>query len=126
MCGGLVGLGRELDAARLAPPARVHLRLHHDLPTETLRNGLRLGGRLRDVAVRYRDAVTLEDVASLVFVQVHACSGVMVVPASPRNAGRPWAKAAMMARRPPARTKSAAASTLGRMLPVPSSFPASR
>src|SRR5207302_11162456 len=124
--GRLVGLGGARGAARLAPPGCGHPRRHHDLAAETLRDGARFGGGRRHVAVRHRDAVSLEDVARLVFVQVHACSSVMVVPASPRKAGRPWAKSAMMARRPPARTKSAAASTFGRMLPVPSSFPASR
>src|SRR5207245_6643508 len=89
-------------------------------------------GSRRDLPGRHRDAVPPQDVARLVFVEIHTQSLVMVVPASPCNAASPWASSAMMARWPLApappstRTKAAAASTFGRMLPVPSSFPASR
>ena len=116
---------RQLDAARFAAAAGVNLGLDDDFAAEPLRDRFRFGGRRRDLAWRHRNAVPPQDVARLVLVQVHPCSFVMVVPASPWSAARPCASSAMMARSPPARTKSAAASTLGRMLPDPSSFPAS-
>ena len=84
-----VGVRRELHAPCLAPPPRVHLGLHHDLPAQALRDGAGLGRALGDLAVRDGDAVALEDVPRLILVQVHACSKVIVVPASPRNAGSP-------------------------------------
>src|SRR5207244_12712528 len=133
--GGGGGRGRvrgALAPAGLAPPAGVHLRLHHHRPApEPRRDRAGLVGRRRDLAGRHRNAVPPQDVAGLVFVEIHTQSLVRVVPASPCNAARPWASSAIMARcssprpAPPVRTKSAAASTFGRMLPRPSSFPAS-
>src|SRR5439155_20047006 len=116
-------------------PAGVHVRHAHDGPARAAQGGgerAGLVGRRRDLAGRDGDAVPPQNVARLVFVEIHAHSLVRVVPASPRNAASPWASSAMMARRSPTRsppaapTKSAAASTFGRMLPAPSSFPASR
>jgi len=85
----LVGVRRELHTPRLAPPPRVHLGLHHDLAAQALRDGAGLGRALGDVAVRDGDAIAPEDVPRLILVQVHARSKVIVVPASPRKAGRP-------------------------------------
>ena len=125
------GLGRvagQLDAARLAAAPGVHLRLddHRPAAAQPGGDGAGLLGRGGHLPRRDRNAVAPEDLARLVLVQVHAGSVVMVVPASPASAARPCDSSAMIARRPPARTKSAAASTLGRMLPVPSSVPASK
>src|SRR5207249_2945649 len=117
---------RQLHAARLTAPARVHLRLHDDLPAEPRgdRSHLVRGGR--DFRVRHGNAELLEDVPRLVLVEVHVVPFVMVVPASPCNAASPCDSSAMIARSPPCRTNAAAASALGRIEPVPSSFPASR
>src|SRR6266704_49100 len=112
-------------AARAAT-AGMHLGLQHDRAPRSGGDRARLLGRRGDVAGGHGNAVAREDVAGLILVQVHASSLVIVVPAAPCRALAPWASAAMIARRPPVRTKLAAASTLGRMLPVPSSFPASR
>ncbi len=89
MRGRLGGVRRELDTPCLAPPPRVHLGFHHDLAAQALRDGAGLGRALGDRAVRDGDAMTLEDIPRLILVQVHARSKVIVVPASPRNAGRP-------------------------------------
>src|SRR5439155_9297739 len=123
--GGGGGVGRvagQFYAARFAAPPGVHLRLddHGSAPAQPRGDGARLVGRGGHLARRDRNAVAPQDVARLVLVQVHAGSAVIVVPASPASAGRPCDSSAMIARRPPARTKWAAASTLGRMLPVPS------
>src|SRR3989440_2802066 len=128
---GLVRVRGELHAAGLAPPAGVYLGFDDDAAAaEAQGDRASLGGRRGDLPGRHRDAPPPQDVARLVFVEVHTQSLVLVVPASPRNAASPCASSAMMARWPrppsPARTKAAAASTFGRMLPVPSSFPASR
>src|SRR2546426_11367752 len=123
---GFVGGVRELDAPRLAAATGVHLGLHHDLAAQALRDRAHLVRRVRDGVGRDRNAVAPEQLARLIFVQVHCGARVIVVPASPRNAASPCASSAMTARSPPARTKAAAASTLGRMLPAPSSFPASK
>ncbi len=128
---GLVRVRGELHAAGLAPPAGVYLGFDDDAAAaEAQGDRASLGGRRGDLPGRHRDALPPQDVARLVFVEIHTESLVMVVPASPCNAASPCASSAMMARWPrppsPARTKAAAASTFGRMLPVPSSFPASR
>src|ERR1043165_9596567 len=117
---------RELDAARLAAPAGMHLRLHDDLASEAFGDCPGLGRRGRDFAGRHGDAVPSQNVPRLILVQIHAYSFVIVVPARPWSAARPSSRCAMMERSPPPRTNSAAASTLGRMLPVPKSVPASR
>src|ERR1043165_6843703 len=117
---------RELDAARLAAPAGVHLRLHDDLASEAFGDCTGLGRRWRGCAGRHGDAVPSQNVPRLILVQIHAYSFVIVVPARPWSAARPSSRCAMMERSPPPRTNSAAASTLGRMLPVPKSLPASR
>src|SRR5439155_1754108 len=122
----------ELYTAGLTAPARMHLRLHDDLPlpppppAKACGAGAGLAGSGGDFARRDGNAVAPQDVPSLILMQVHVCSFAIVVPASPRSAARPSASSAIMARSPPVRTNSAAASTLGRMLPVPSSFPVSR
>src|SRR5258705_6359342 len=127
--GMRLGLGSgfgEFHTAGLTAAAGMDLGLHHDLAAEALRDGAGFRRRAGDLTRRDRDAVAPQNVPCLILVQIHACSFAIVVPALPCNAASPSASSAMMARSPPARTKSAAASTLGRMLPVPSSFPASR
>src|ERR1051326_5541333 len=113
---------------RLAPAPGMPLGFYdHCSPAAQPRgDGAGLVGRGGHLAGRDRDAVASQDIARLVLVQVHAGSVVIVVPASPASAARPCDSSAMIARRPPARTKAAAASTLGRMLRVPSCDPASR
>src|SRR5712692_3214246 len=123
---GGVGAVRQLHAARFPAAAGMHLCLDNDLAAEALGDRACLRRRGGDLAGRYRNAVPSQNVPRLILVQIHACSFAIVVPASPRRAARPSASSAIMARSPPVRTNSAAASTLGRMLPVPSSFPASK
>ena len=80
------GLGRrlrELHAAGLAPPSGMHLRLHDHFPPQSVGDGARLRGRRCHFAWGDRNAVTPQNVSRLVFVQVHACSVAIVVPASP-------------------------------------------
>ncbi len=73
--GLLLGLRRgvgELDAAGLATAAGLHLGLDDDGPAaELLCTRASLFGRRRDDAAEHGHAVLLEDVASLVFEQVH-------------------------------------------------------
>ena len=121
----VLGRGAVLDAARLAAAAGMHLRLHHDgLPVAGC-DRLRLVRRGGDLARRHGDAVRAEDLLRLVFVDIHAVSAVMVVPASPRTASRPRLSSVMIARPPERRTNSVAARTLGAMLPSPNTPPAS-
>ena len=69
---GLGGIGRELDAAGLATPAREHLRLDDDRATELLCRGARLGRRVGDAALGDGDAVAGEQLLALVLIEVHA------------------------------------------------------
>ena len=63
---------RQLDTARLAAAARVHLGLHHPrAPRESAGGFHGLFGTRRDLAGGNRDAVAAEDVLRLVLVQVH-------------------------------------------------------
>src|ERR1051325_6984976 len=117
---------RELDPARLAASAGMHLRFHDDLAAEAFGDCPGLGRRGRDFAGRHGDAVPSQNVPRLILVQIHAYSFVIVVPARPWSAAKPSSRCAMIERSPPPRTNSAAASTLGRMLPVAKSLPASR
>src|SRR6185503_2513188 len=132
--GELLRLGgslRELDAARLAAAAGVHLRFHHDGAAILRRDLLRLFGRRRDVARRNRYAFLAEQFLCLILVNVHGFSSesvsrfVIVVPASPRTAACPSASDVMIARPPVRRTKSIAARILGAMLPSPNAFASS-
>src|SRR5207237_10794944 len=113
-------------APGVAPRPAVRRRPDGHRPGRPGGGGAGLVGGRGDFARGDRNAVAPQDVTRLVLVQVHAGSLVTVVPASPASAARPCDSSAMTARPPPARTKSAAASTLGRMLPVPSSVPASK
>src|SRR5512135_1346050 len=113
----LRGILRELDAARLAASACVHLRLDDDGAAQPPGDRFRLLRRGRDVAVGHRDAGGLQELAGLVLVQIHV-SLTMVVPVSPRSAAGPSDSRAITARAPPPRTNPAAASTFGRMLPA--------
>src|SRR5260370_15212372 len=123
---GFGGIAGELHAARFAPTAGMYLGLHHHAAAEARRNRARLLGRTCHFARGHRDAVAAQDVACLILVQIHAGSRVMVVHPSPPSAAKPSDSAAMTPRSPPERTNAAAASTVGRILPVPSSVPASR
>ena len=61
----------ELDAARLAAPARVHLRFHDHLAADPRRDDLRVGGRARDLAVGHRNAELAQQRLGLVLVDLH-------------------------------------------------------
>ncbi len=69
---GLVGAGRELDAAGLAATAGEHLRLDDDRAAELLCRGARLGRRVGDAALGDGDAVAGEQLLALVLIEVHA------------------------------------------------------
>ena len=74
---------RELYPAGLTAPARMHLRLHDNLPPQALGARAGLAGSGGDFARRDGNAVAPQNLARLILVQVHACSFVIVVPASP-------------------------------------------
>src|SRR5882724_4123360 len=61
----------QLHAARLAPPARVHLRFDHDLAPELGRDRLGLPGRVGDVPVGHGDTVLAKDRLALILVDLH-------------------------------------------------------
>ena len=61
--GRLVGRGRELDAARLHPPAGQDLRLDHGLAADPLGGGAGLVGRGAEAVVGDRDPGPLDDPA---------------------------------------------------------------
>src|SRR5690606_17197581 len=64
---------RQLDAAGLAAPAGVDLRLHHhDLGAEAARGALGLGRRGGEPARRHRDPVAAQQLLGLVLVDVHS------------------------------------------------------
>ena len=68
----LVGGLRDLDAAGLAAAAGLDLGLDDDHAADLLGRGPRLFGRVRDEAGEHRNLVLLEEVACLVFVQIHS------------------------------------------------------
>ena len=76
----LVGTARELDAARLAATAGVHLGFD-DPQVAAEFFGCRHGsvGRLDRDAARHRDAVIGKKSFRLVFVQIHWIVGVVVI-----------------------------------------------
>ena len=65
------GLDGELDPARLAPPAREHLRLDDDGAAELLGRGARLFGRGREPTLGDRDPGLPEELLALVLVEIH-------------------------------------------------------
>ena len=70
----------QLDAARLAPAARVHLRLHDPAVSANLLGGLHgLLGRLRGKTLRYGQAVLGKQLLALIFVQIHALATVLLL-----------------------------------------------
>ena len=69
---GLVRVGCELDAARLAAPAREHLGLDDDRAAEHLRRLPRLAGRRRQPTFADRDSDAPEELLALVFVEIHS------------------------------------------------------
>ena len=66
----LDGVG-QLDAARLTATADLHLSLDDHATALLLGDRPRLFGGLRDTAAQHRQAVPGEQLATLVFVQVH-------------------------------------------------------
>ena len=68
----LVGVLRDLDAARLAAAARLHLGLDHDDAAELLGRGADRFWGVGDDAREHRDPVLLEQVSGLVLVKIHA------------------------------------------------------
>ena len=67
----LVGVGRQLDAAGLAAPAHLHLRLHDDRVADAVGDRDRLGHRGDGRAVGHGDAVAREELLALVFEEIH-------------------------------------------------------
>jgi len=65
---GIVG---ELDAAGLATPARVHLRLDDDLAAQPLGDRACLRGRVGDLALRHRHPELAQQRLGLVLVDLH-------------------------------------------------------
>ena len=63
----------DLDAARFAATAGLHLRLDHGDAAELLGGCARLGGGVGDDAGEHGHAVLLEQIAGLVFEEIHAC-----------------------------------------------------
>ena len=70
----LVGVGGQLDAAGLPPPADLHLGLDDDRVAGLLGCGHRLIDGVGDAAGGHRDAVAGEVLLALVFEQIHARS----------------------------------------------------
>ena len=66
-----LGVGEQLDAARLAASAHQDLGLHDDVPTESLGDGARLRRIGGDLARRDGDAVLRQQILGLVFVKLH-------------------------------------------------------
>src|SRR5207244_11349104 len=75
---------RELDAAGLAAPPRVHLRLHHDPAAERPCDLVRPLRAVGDVAPGHRHAELAEQGLGLVFVNLHE-AGALGVPRSLRT-----------------------------------------
>ena len=67
----LLGIGRELDAARLPAPADQHLRLHHHGVADAFRHLDGVGDGVDRRAVRHRDAVAREQLLALIFEEIH-------------------------------------------------------
>ena len=67
----LVGVGRELDAARLAAATHLHLRLHDHRVAERVGHLDRLATVVDRCARRHRDAVAREQLLALIFEQIH-------------------------------------------------------
>src|SRR5690606_32689668 len=101
---------------------------------------LRFLGRVRHTARGHRHTVRAQNVARLILMNVHVIpecrkhdlgrvgrtrpkliQGTIAVPDSPCTALSPWSRRAMIARCPPLRMNSMAASTFGPMLPSPNS-----
>src|SRR5260370_33827758 len=74
---------REPCPAGLTAPARMHLRLYGNLPPQALSARASLAGSGGDFARRDGNAVAPQNLARLILVEVHVCSFVLVVPASP-------------------------------------------
>src|SRR5688572_10703055 len=70
LLGGSRGVG-ELDAAALAAPARVHLRLHDHLAAEPLRDLTRRARSVGDIAPGHRHAELAQQRLRLVLVDLH-------------------------------------------------------
>jgi hypothetical protein len=79
---GLLGGVRELDAARLHPPAGEHLGLDDDRAVDALGGLARLCGGLREAVFGDRDAGSLDQATGLVLVEAHRGAGAYRV-ASP-------------------------------------------
>ena len=67
----LLGVMHQLDAAGLAAPAGIDLRLDDTAPPHHLRRPLDLIGSETDPTARHRDLVTAEELLGLVFVNIH-------------------------------------------------------
>ena len=81
---GLVGVGRQLDPARLTPASYLHLGLHDDGVTDLFGQLHGLVRRDGHPARRNGDAIAGEVLLALVLEQVHWFS---LVPQSPPNGG---------------------------------------
>ena len=68
----LVRVGRQLDAAGLAPAAHLHLGLDHHRVADAVGDLHRLGHRGDRCAVGHRDAVAREQLLALIFEEIHA------------------------------------------------------
>src|SRR5918992_3580295 len=113
----LVGVARKLDPSCLSSSAGVHLRLDHHLASEPPSDGFGFGWCGSHVTIEHGNAGSLEQGASLIFVEIHGAPS-MVVPVSPRRAAGPSQSRAMIERPPPRRTKADAASIFGFMPPA--------
>src|SRR5918993_1013315 len=74
VCGVLSIMPRicgELDAAALAAPTRVHLRLHHHLAAQPLRDLACSLRRVGDVALRHAHTGLTQELLGLVLVDLH-------------------------------------------------------
>ena len=71
MLAALVGVGGQLDAAGLAPPADLDLRLDDDRVADPVGGGDGVVDGGDRLAGRHRDAVPGEELLALVLVQVH-------------------------------------------------------
>src|ERR1019366_7027498 len=73
---GLDGVLRHLDAAALAAPAGVDLRLHHHAPAQRPGGRFRLFDRVRHLASRHRDIILGQNGLCLILVNFHGIACV--------------------------------------------------
>ncbi len=72
MLAGLGGVVGQLDAAGLATPTHLHLRLHHHRIADPVGDGDGVVHGGGGIAGRHGDPVAREELLALVLVEIHA------------------------------------------------------